>query len=366
MNKTITFLGLASISLFGFTNNLPAHANIPQASIQEILMEGEFNEVNQQLNQILNINFIYLPQIEESAIPTFNIQGAFVENSNNQINQAINQNVLDFQLIETNLVSFNLNNFLDNDNILNSKQFISQEVFIEGDSNLITQQSSQTLTDFIWLDESSNVTKQEDFIHFIDKLLVSQELDLFQFALQDTFVSGHNNIVSQTIEQTLDSFIFTNNNLAPFFDNNVTTEEIGLDIVQFTIQETFTSLDQNTLISQNINQLINDISFVDASIFSENQGHFGQNNSSTVEANNLLNFDIDAFINGILNDTNVEATQTNRQRIEIIGNENTDIQENLQILFVSVPEPSLQKMMIVLFVIIGIQSSFKKWRNRNF
>ena len=50
-------MGLTSISLFGFTTNLPANANLPQASIQEILIEGDFNEVNQQLNQILNLNF---------------------------------------------------------------------------------------------------------------------------------------------------------------------------------------------------------------------------------------------------------------------------------------------------------------------
>ena len=92
MNNTVTFFGLASISLFGFISNAPANAQIPQTSIQEILIEGEFNQVNQKLNQSLNLYFIYLPYIKESVIPTFNIQGIFLDDSNNQVNQ----NILDF------------------------------------------------------------------------------------------------------------------------------------------------------------------------------------------------------------------------------------------------------------------------------
>ena len=127
MNNTVTFLGLASISLFSFTTNLPASAEIPQTSLQEILIEGEFNQVNQELNQNLNLHFIYLPSIEKSVIPIFNIQETFLDNPNNQVKQGINQNILDFSLSETSLSSFNVNDFLNNDDILNGKQFIRSE-----------------------------------------------------------------------------------------------------------------------------------------------------------------------------------------------------------------------------------------------
>ena len=366
MNNTVTFLGLASISLFSLNNNLPANANIPQTSIQEILIKGELNQVNQQLNQNLNLNFIYLPQIEESVIPTFNLQGTFLENSNNQVNQTLGQNVLDYQLFETNLGNFNINDFLNNDNILDGGQFISQEVLVEGNSNLITQESSQLLTDFVWLDQSIGLTEDEDFSQFINKLLFEQELDSLQFGLQDSLIFGNNNIVSQTIDQTLNSFIFTNHNLNSFFDSNFLKAEIELDPVQFTIQETFINFGQNNLISQTINQFINDISFVDASIFTPKEPLFTQNNNSTTATSNSVDFDIDAFIDGILilNSTTIEANQINRQQIKIMGDENRETQNNVQVAVVSVPEPSSSRIMIVLSVIIGVISYFKKEKKK--
>ena len=363
MNNTVTFLGLASISLLGFTTNLSANAQIPQTSTQTILIEGESNQVNQQLNQNLNLNFIYLPQIEESVIPTFNVRETFPDNTNNQVDRVLSQNVLDFPLVDTSLTSFNINDFLNNDNILNGVQFITQEVFVDGDRNFLTQQSSQTLTDFIWLDSSSATAESEDFSDFLNELLVTQELDSFQFGLQDTFVFGNNNIVDQTIEQTFNSFIFTSNNLDSLFETDLGEGEIELDPVQFTIQETSLFSSQNNLISQNIDQVISDITFFDASNFSQQQELFEPNNNAIVETNNAVYFDIDAFINAILNDTIVEATQINRQRIQTIGNDNTDTQENVQVLVVSVPEPSSLKTMVVLLVIIGIQSRYKKRRS---
>ncbi len=359
MNNTVTFLGLASINLFTFTANLPANANIPQTSIQEILIEGELNQVNQQLNQSLNLNFIYLPQIEESVIPTFNIQGTFLENTNNQVDQAIEQNILDFELAETSLGDFNINDFLNSDNILDGVQFISQEVLIEGESNLIIQESSQVITDFVGLDKSFDITEYEDFSQFINKLLFDQELDSLQFGLQDTLIFGNNNMVDQTIDQTLNSFIFTDNNLS--FNTKFFNKEIALDPVQFTIQETFIDSGTSNLVSQTINQVISDISFFDfASIFVPEQPLFQPNNSSTLATSNLVNFDIDAFINGILNSTIIEANQINTQQIQIIGDENIETQNNVQVAIVSVPEPSSPRIMIVLSVMIGVISYFKR------
>ena len=74
----------------------------------------------------------------------------------------------------------------------------------------------------------------------------------------------------------------------------------------------------------------------------------------------MLEFDIDAFIEAILFNTSVEATQINRQRATQIGDENTITQNNVQELVVGVPEPSPGKMLGVLLVIIGIRTVYKK------
>ncbi len=362
MNNTATFLSLVPISLFGLTTSLPADANIPQTSIQGILIEGEFNQINQQLNQSLNLNFIYLPEIEESVLPTFNIQGIFLENTNNQVNQTINQNILDFQLLETSLINFDSNDFLNNDGILNGEQFITQEVFTDGNNNLITQQSDQQLTDFLWLDGLTSSVENKDFNYWLDEILVDQKLDSLQFALQDTWIIGDENIVYQTIDQTLNSFIFTNNDISNLLETNITDEVIKLDPVQFTIQETFTDFGQNNSISQTINQVISDVSFIDASFLTQKDSIFQENSSAIAEANNSLNFDIDAFIEDILNinNTAVKATQTNRQKIKEIGDENIRIQNSSQELVVTVSEPNTGRITILFFFVMGIVSYRRK------
>ncbi len=360
MNNTATFLSLVPISLFGLATSLPANANIPQTSIQEILIEGEFNQINQQLNQSLNLNFIYLPEIEESILPTFNIQGTFLDNPNNQVNQGIDQNIFDFQLFETSLINFDSNDFLNNDGILNGEQFITQEVFTDGNNNLITQQSDQQLTDFLWLDGLTSSVENKDFNYWLDEILVDQKLDSLQFALQDTWIIGDENIVSQTIDQTLNSFIFTNSDISNLLGTNIIDKSIGLDPVQFTIQETFIDSGQNNWISQTINQIIGDVSFIDGSFFTQKDPIFQENGSVIAKPNNSMNFDIDTFINDILNNTTVEATQTNRQIIEVTGDDNIRIQENSQELVVSVPETNTGRIVIFFSFIMGIVSYGRK------
>lgn len=356
MTNTVTLVGLVSISLFGVTN-LPVGAEIPQTGIQEILIEGEFNTINQQLTQQLNLNFISFPSLEESVIPVVNIQDSFLDNPNNNVTQAINQNVFGFPLVETSLGNFDINKFTNYDNVLNGLQFITQEAFIEGERNSITQQSSQNLTDFFWLDQPSNLTDDMTFSQFMTDFLLEQTLDSLQFGLQDIFVFGNENIVSQTIDQTLDAFIFTDNDFDVFEDEtNIVEIESP---VQFTIQETFIlneetgiNLSENNLVSQSINQAISNISFFNIENFFPTQ-----NFNST---SNVLEFDIDAFIEAILTDTLVEATQINRQRATQIGDENTITQNNVQELVVGVPEPSPGKMLGVLLVIVGIRTVYKK------
>ncbi|MDJ0681370.1 MAG: hypothetical protein QNJ18_16040 [Xenococcaceae cyanobacterium MO_167.B52] len=363
MNNTVTFLSLVPISLFGLATSLPANANIPQTSIQEILIEGESNKVYQELNQSLNLNFVYLPEIAESVLPTFNIQGVFLDDLNNQVTQSINQNILDFQLLETSLINFDSNDFLNNDGILNGKQFITQEVFTDGNDNSITQQSEQKLTDFIWLDGLTSSVEDKDFNYWLDEILVEQKLDSLQFALQDTLIFGNKNTVYQTIDQTLNSFIFTNNDLSNLLETNIIDETTGFNPVQFTIQETFVDSGQKNSISQTINQVIGDVSFIDASFLTPRDPIIQQNGNAVVEANNSIDFNIDAFINDILNIKNnmqVEATQINVQRIEVREDNNTRIQKNSQELVVSVSEPNTGRITILFLFIMGIVSYRRK------
>ena len=363
MNNTVTFLSLVPISLFGFVTNLPANANIPQTSIQQILIEGGANEVYQELNQSLNLNFVYLPEIEQSVLPTFNIQGVFLDNINNQVTQSINQNILDFQLLETSLINFDSNDFLNNDGILNGEQFVTQEVFTDGNDNSITQQSDQQLTDFIWLDGFTSSVEDKNFNYWLDEILVEQKLDSLQFALQDTFIFGNENTVYQTIDQTLNSFIFTNNDLSNLLETNIADEVIELDPVQFTIQETFIDFGQKNSISQTINQVIGDVSFIDASFLTPRDPIIQQNGNAVVEANNSIDFNIDAFINDILNiknNTKVEATQINIQEIAVTGDKNIRIQNNSQELVVSVSEPNTGRITILFLFIMGIVSYGRK------
>lgn len=357
MKNTINFLGLASITLLGFSY-FPVSAQTPQTQIQSIVLEGQANQVSQKINQYLNLNFIYLPQIQDSVIPIPNLN--IQDNPLNNVTQITNQRVLGFPLVDTSLMSFTLNDFLQNDNTLTGKQFITQEILIEGNLNSVTQESRQTLTDFFWLDPSSKITNNDHFSQFLDKLLDSQALDSLQFGLQDTFVFGNDNKVTQLIDQTFDSFILTSDDFESWFNTNLPNESKGLDPVQFTVQHTSIVPNQNNIISQTLNQVISGISFINPSNSSQKKGFLSSNNNLIFETNSVVNFDINEFIDGILNNTIVEATQKNQQRIQVQGNENKATQVNQQALTVSVPEPSLGKIMVVLLVMIGLEWCYEK------
>ncbi|MEA5510902.1 hypothetical protein VB715_14100 [Crocosphaera sp. UHCC 0190] len=350
MNNNLSFVGLASISFFSLTT-FSANGQIPQTGIQDIEIEGSFNEVTQELNQQFILNFVYLPQLESSVIPRLNVQSSLLDNVNNLLTQQINQTVLDYPFVNSSLTHFSIDDFLNYDNTLNGVQYNTQQAYIEGENNFISQKSSQTLTDFFFLDDSSGITGEENFSEFLDKFLTSQGLDSLQFGLQDTFILGNNNLITQTISQTLNGFIFTDT------DFSLSSDSFILDPIQFTIQETsiFNNVNnalvsENNIINQTINQFIGDVAFFKASSIFPNNNVFPQNNNLGFESNDLVDFDLNAFITDILNlkKTMVKGTQINRQLAETIGNDNETRQENLQVLVVSVPEPSSLKMLLLL------------------
>ncbi len=354
MKKTLSLLVLVPTFFCGI-NNPATKAQIPQASFQEIYIEGYSNQVIQELNQNLNLNFISIPEIEGELIPNFNIQGTFLDNPNNEVNQEINQNVFNLSLIPLSLTSFGVNDFLGDDNVLNGVQFNEQQAFVQGDNNLTNQLSSQTLTEFFLLEQSDEITEPKYFHQLLTELLDSQLLDSFQFGSQDTLLFGHNNVVNQSLTQTFDIFIFLTSDSNPLLSTDAWTEANLLKPIQLTIQETFIDVSENNFISQTINQSLNKISLIESSIFSPKNHLLPGFKTTNIGSDNLVELDIDVFINEILNNTIIEGKQINRQLVEVIGNSNESLQENEQELIVSIPEPSNLRMMVVLSVIICIR-----------
>ncbi|MDJ0731373.1 MAG: hypothetical protein QNJ33_15425 [Crocosphaera sp.] len=372
INKGLSLFLLVPTFFCGI-NNLSTKAQIPQGSFQEIYIEGYSNQVTQQLNQTLNLNFIDLPEIESSVIPNVNIQGTFLDNPNNEVNQEINQNVFNSSLIPFNLTDLKINDFIGNDNTLNGLQFSEQQVFIQGNTNVSNQLSRQILTDFFLLEQSDGMTELEHLNQFLSELLESELLDSFQLTSQDTLLFGNNNIVNQSITQTVDIFIFLSSDLNSLFETDTWINETLLKPNQFTIQETFIDVSENNYVTQTINQSINNISLIKSSISSQENYLSSGFKNTNIDTTNWVEFPIDAFINEILNNTIIEGQQINSQFLEVVGNSNENIQKNEQILdlitnqelseftvneqelLVSVPEPSNLRIMIVLLGIIGIR-----------
>ncbi|MDJ0579594.1 hypothetical protein [Crocosphaera sp.] len=378
MNKIFSLLVLVPTFFCGI-NNLSTKAEIPQGSFQQIYIEGDFNQVTQQLNQNLNLHFINVPDFEMAVIPNFNIQGEFLDNTNNEVTQGINQLVFNSHLMPLISTDLTIKNFLGDDNILNGVQFNEQRAFIKGNANITAQVSNQNITDFFLLELSDNATDSNDVSQFLDELLESKLLDSFQFSSQDSLLFGDNNIIDQSITQTFDIFIFSNTNSNTSFEINIWREENLLMPTQLTIQETFINFSKNNYIIQSINQSIDNISFLEFDSVTQNYLLPSFLNTN-IDSNNLDEFPIDIFINEILNNTIIDSQQINRQFLEVIGNNNKKSQENEQILelisneklleltelteltineqqlSVSIPEPSNLKMLLVLSVLLTLLS----------
>ncbi|MDJ0844118.1 hypothetical protein [Crocosphaera sp.] len=371
MNKILTLFVLVPSVFYGI-NDSSTTAQVPQSIFQEIYIEGYSNQVTQQLNQTLNLHFINLPEIKGSVIPNINIQGTFLDNPNNKVNQAINQNVVDLGLIPLNSKNFMINDFIGNDKVLNGVQFSEQQVLIQGNNNFSNQVNSQNLSNFLFLEQSNKITETEEFYKFISQLLEIKLLDSFQFSSQDSLVFGDRNIVNQNISQTVDTFIFFASDFQLLLDKTVEKANNFVKPSQFTIQETFINASDNNIITQSINQSIQQLSLIEYGIYSEDNYLLSEFKMDKIKSDNLVGFSIDAFIDEILNNTIIEGQQINRQFLEVIGNSNQNLQENEQVIdlvgsqepsvftanepnsLVSVPEPSNLRIMIVLLGIMGI------------
>ncbi|MGK7915025.1 MAG: hypothetical protein AB4038_05680 [Prochloraceae cyanobacterium] len=333
---------------------------IPQTSVQEILIEGKRNKINQEINQNIVFGMIYLPELDGNASLQNSIQGTFI-NGNNSVDQDINQTISNFSLlgdcydnyyfpVENNFgidevsggfVGTSDNNFFDNDLILDTIQFSSQETWIDGNKNVVNQESDQYMTNVFFVDDFIFSSQTDSLIDTV--------LDGIQFSFQDISIYGNKNRVNQELDQTITNFLVfdqsrfnakledvlssqTDNNFKSFLnlDFNFFDQNQFPYPSQFSIQETFIDGKKN-LVTQQINQTISGFFVFDASLSGKSQGSVDKEGDRNFNSS-LAKFDIDGFINTVLNDVKIEATQSNIQKSVINGKKNTEDQQTNQTL----------------------------------
>jgi|GEM_PF-4010749 len=308
-SKIVTLISTVGVGILELCK--PAYSTTLQTAIQETYIEGNQNQINQLLEQNLTIGLIYLPNLPNFIKPLA-ILDQFIQGNNNQVNQLLNQN---FPPLSLENQPINYNPFLDNGNILDTVQFSTQEASIFGNNNLVTQNNEQTIIDFFFFPEEKT-NNNVDFNELIEIVLQDNLLDGIQFSLQDVIIEGDNNQVEQKSYQTITNFLLVEN-------DEINNNPI-LNPLQFAIQETFIFGDTN-LVEQELTQTITDL--------------FVLNDIPQIPTN-PTEFDIDEFIDTILNNTIINANQTNQQNAFVEGNNNRVQQENTQVINTKIPENS--------------------------
>ena len=328
---------------------------IPQLVIQEVdIPEGDDNYIEQIINQDITIHVLGIPDLEISDLEYLTDIQSFIQTdsdigTHNQVVQNIHQTI-DFPLLPSNDSSYsyksidseNLNldfdEFINNDDILDTVQFINQQALVEGNGNSLDFYSQQKIYDLSGYDEfgfDPDYVYDESvgFDNFIEDFAVSSLLDSAQVGVQDIRVFGDDNEIIQELDQSIDTFIILDED----YSQELLEESDYLSPIQFAFQESFLDNDNN-VIEQNINQNIQ-FSFDYSDIISDRL--------TGTEAAELANpnFSIDDFILPILDNNNedselfenheVLANQKNQQTANVFGNDNTDVKDNNQILIFS-------------------------------
>ncbi len=386
MFNTIGQLSLAAITLFGA---IPAIAEsvTPQTSIQEVFIEGDNNLVDQQFHQTIVFGLISIPNLEESVIPRITIQNIFDRGEDNQVNQQLTQTIPNFFSFNGtfNTASFGVDDFLNNDATLEGLQFSTQETFIEGNNNLVTQNSTQNLTNFFVFDESFSKQLEEletnkngsnlvnlGINQFLYTTLNDAALDAFQVGIQDIEIFGNNNLITQHLNQTITNFLLVDDSFSEAVEdilaettevNNFLDPMASLKPIQLAVQETFIDEGTGNTINQEIEQFIAQFFLLDVCL--ETYIYVSLTCQTNQDSADIIEFDIDKFITTILFDTNttVDATQVSRQIADVIGNNNQVEQENIQMISVSIPEPaSINSLLFLGFLGMGLR--LLRWLSR--
>lgn len=323
---------------------------IPQLVIQEVdIPEGDNNYIEQVINQDIIVHVLEIPNLENlTGIQSF-IQTDSDIGTDNQVAQNIHQTI-DFPLfsdnyspsdsnyIDSNNFHLDFDEFINNDDILDTVQFINQQAFVEGNSNSLDFYSEQIIYDLSGYDElgfDPDYVYDESiaFDDFLENFASSSLLDSTQLGIQNIRVFGDDNQIIQELNQSINTFIILDED----YSQELTEESDHLSPVQFAFQESFLDNDLN-IIEQNINQNIQ-FSFDYRDIISDEL--------TGTEGAELANpqFSIDDFVLPILDNNNegsellenheVLANQKNQQTANVFGNNNTDVKDNNQILIAS-------------------------------
>ena len=320
---------------------------IPQLVIQEVdIPEGDNNYIEQVINQDIIVHVLEIPDLENiTGVQSF-VQTNSDIGTNNQVSQDIHQ-AIDFPLfssnyspsnsksIDSNNLSWDFNDFINNDGVLDTVQFINQQALVEGNGNSLDFYSEQKIYDLSGYDEFGfdlNYVFDESiaFDDFLENFASSSLLDSTQLGVQDVRVFGDDNEIIQELDQSINTFIFLDED----YSQELTEESKYSSPVQFAFQENFLDNDNN-IIEQSINQNIQlDFGFSDI-IGDKLIGTEGAELANP-------NFSIDDFILPILDNNNesseffenheVLADQKNQQIANVFGNDNTDAKDNNQIL----------------------------------
>lgn len=324
---------------------------IPQLVIQEVdIPEGDNNYIEQVIDQDIIVHVLEIPDLENiTGIESF-IQTDSDIGTDNHVSQNIHQTTVDFPLfpsnyspsnsnsIDRNNFSLDFDEFINNDDVLDTVQFINQQALVEGNSNSLDFYSEQRIYDLSGYGEFGfhpDYVFDESiaFDDFLENFASSSLLDSTQLGVQDVRVFGDDNEIIQELDQSIDTFIILDED----YSQELTEESDHLSPVQFAFQESFLD-NNNNVIEQNINQNIQ-FNFGFSDIISDEIT--GTKGAELVNPN----FNIDDFILPILDNNNeasdlfenheVLANQKNQQTANVFGNNNTDTKNNNQILFAS-------------------------------
>ena len=329
---------------------------IPQLVIQEVdIPEGDNNYIEQVINQDIIVHVLEIPDLENiTGIQSF-IQTDSDIGTDNQVSQNIHQTTVDFPLFPSNYspsnsksidsknLSWDFDEFINNDDVLDTVQFINQQALVEGNSNSLDFYSEQRIYDLsgygeFGVDPDYVFDESIAFDDFLENFASSSLLDSTQLGVQDVRVFGDDNEIIQELDQSIDTFIILDED----YSQELTEESDHLSPVQFAFQESFLDNDNN-VIEQNINQNIQ-FNFGFSDIISDKL--------TGTEGAELANpkFSIDDFILPILDNNNEDselfenhealANQKNQQTANVFGNNNTDAKNNNQILIASEGETS--------------------------
>ena len=325
---------------------------IPQLVIQEVdIPEGDNNYIEQVINQDIIVHVLEVPDLEKlTGIQSF-IQTDSDIGTNNHVLQNIHQTTVDFPLFPSNYspsssksvdsddLNLDFDEFINNDDVLDTVQFINQQALVEGNSNTLDFYSEQRIYDLSVYDEFGFdpdyvFDESTTFDDFLENFATSSLLDSTQLGVQNVRVFGDDNEIIQELDQSIDTFIILDED----YSQELTEESEHLSPVQLAFQESFLDNDDN-VIDQYINQNIQ-FSLEYRDILSDKLS----DKLTGTEGAELANpkFDIDDFISPILDNNNegfelfenheVLADQKNQQTANVFGNENEDVKDNNQIL----------------------------------